>query len=346
MVTMRDVALRAGVSAKTVSRVFNDDEHVSEPTRERVQEAMRDLGYVPNTLAQTFRTGRVAAIGVAVPDIGDPFFAAVTRSIEEVAAEHASAVVVTSLGTDPERERSGLEALLRRQISGLVATPTSRDQRYLEPWLARTPIVFIDRTPEGVRADSFVEGDLEAARQATAHLVGHGHRRIAFLGDDVRIPTTANRLQGYRDALSSLASPPIHADPALEVLTGWPTDRAEAELARLLALPEPPTALFSSNARITQEVVTAQHRMGRTDVAVVSFGDLPLAAALQPGLTVVDQNPDELGRRAAERVFARLADPERRFRRTTVLPVRLVARGSGELRAPRRGRATPVSRRG
>ncbi|HWN60283.1 MAG TPA: LacI family DNA-binding transcriptional regulator, partial [Streptosporangiaceae bacterium] len=115
MTTMRDVARVAGVSAKTVSRVFNDDPHVTEETRDRVRWAMQKLNYVPNLLARSFRAGADTAVGLAVPDIADPFFATMTSSIEEDLIGRGMAVVVTSLGHGPERERSALEALLRRQ---------------------------------------------------------------------------------------------------------------------------------------------------------------------------------------------------------------------------------------
>ena len=140
MTTMRDVARVAGVSAKTVSRVFNEDPHVTEATRERVRWAMQKLNYVPNLLARSFRAGADAAVGLAVPDIADPFFAAMTGSIEVDLVGRGMAVVITSLfhgGRDDlaaERERSALEALLRRQISGLIVACVSADQSYLAPW--------------------------------------------------------------------------------------------------------------------------------------------------------------------------------------------------------------------
>ena len=148
MTTMRDVARVAGVSAKTVSRVFNDDPHVTEETRERVRWAMQKLNYVPNLLARSFRAGADPAVGLAVPDIGDPFFAEITSSIEIDLVGRGMAVVVSSVGQAAERERSALEALLRRQISGLIVACASADQAYLAPWQNRTPMVFVDRPPK------------------------------------------------------------------------------------------------------------------------------------------------------------------------------------------------------
>jgi len=137
MTTMRDVARVAGVSAKTVSRVFNDDPHVTQETRERVRWAMQKLNYVPNLLAKSFRAGADTTVGLAIPDIADPFFAEMTSSIEIDLMGRGMAVVVTSLGHGPDRERYVLEALLRRQLSGLIVACVSADQSYLAPWQER-----------------------------------------------------------------------------------------------------------------------------------------------------------------------------------------------------------------
>ena len=180
MTTMRDVARVAGVSAKTVSRVFNDDPHVTNETRDRVRWAMSKLNYVPNLLARSFRAGADAAVGLAIPDIADPFFAAMTSSIEEHLVKRGMAVVVTSLGTSAERERYALEALLRRQISGLIVASVSTDQSYRAPWQERTPMVFVDRAPIGLSGVVVIEDDIGGARTAISHLARHGHKRVAY----------------------------------------------------------------------------------------------------------------------------------------------------------------------
>jgi LacI family transcriptional regulator len=323
--TMREVAALAGVSAKTVSRVLRNDRYVSEEVRLRVEHAVAELQYVPNVLARTFRSGSDNAIGVAVPDISDPFFAALTQAVETMARARGSAVIVTSLGRDEAGERDGVEALLGRRLAGLIATPISHDQSYLEPWLSRTAVVFVDRAPRGIKADSVIEDDVAGAREATAHLLAHGHRRVAFIGDDPRIATTARRLKGYRDALAQAG---LGAEPglvALEADTGF----TSAELTvQLLASSEPPTAMFSSNARCSLGIVPALQSLDRTDVGLISFGDFPLAGSLRPPLTVVDQDPAKVGHVAATRLFERLDRPERRLKRQIVLPVTLVLRGS------------------
>ena len=145
MATMRDVAALANVSAKTVSRVFNKDLHVTPETRLRVQAALGELNYVPNTIATTFRTGRSPVIDVALPDIVDPFFASIAKAAGTLAGEHGMAVVITSLGDEPGREAEIVQSLLRQALSGLVIAPVAADHSYLAAWTDRLPLVFVDR---------------------------------------------------------------------------------------------------------------------------------------------------------------------------------------------------------
>jgi LacI family transcriptional regulator len=337
--TMRQVAERAGVSAKTVSRVMHNDRYVSADVRQRVEQAIAELGYVPNVLARTFRSGRDAVIGVAVPSISDPFFAALTGEVERIARARGVAVLVTSVGTDPAHEQAAVQALIGRQVSGLIMTPISADQSYMRPFQGRAAIVFIDRPPAKIVADSVVEDDRGGAHAATTHLVGHGHERIGFIGDTLAIATTTRRLEGYRAALADAGIVP---DPALVALGATSEEDSGKAAIDLLGLANPPTALFSSNARSSIEVIPALQSVGRADIGFVSFGDFPLASALRPPVTVVDQDPVSVGRTAATRLFERLDHPDRRLRRKIVLPVPLITRGScrgPDTPQPRDGRA-------
>jgi LacI family transcriptional regulator len=328
MTTMRDVARVAGVSAKTVSRVFNEDPHVTEETRERVRWAMQKLNYVPNLLARSFRAGADPAVGLAVPDIDDPFFAEITSSIEIDLVRRGMAVVVSSLGQAAERERSALEALLRRQISGLIVACASADQAYLAPWQNRTPMVFVDRPPKGLSGVYVIEDDLAGAREAVTHLASHGHQRVAFLGISTPITTVLRRLKGYRSAVAELG---LDGRPDLICMPSGSADECAAELVKLLEAPNAPTAVFSATTLCTMALVQALQRGGRTDIAVVGFGDFPMAGALTPPVTVLDQDPARLGRIAVERLVQCIENPQAKVRRRTVLPVHLIPRGSGEL---------------
>lgn len=338
MSTMQDVATRAGVSAKTVSRVFNADPHVRPETRERVERAMRELGYVPNVLARTFRHGRSQTVGVAVPDVGDPFFGAIVRAVEKVCAPAGVTTLVASIGDDPKRERDVIEALLKAQLMGLILAPVAEDQSWLEPWLEHTPIEFVDRPTGGVRAEELREDDVDGARMAVSHLVERGHRRIAFLADRLHVPSTERRRTGWELGLreAGLVSDENEVAPHAAHGAGSPAgslvsydavspEAAAAEIERLAALPSPPTAFVMANARVTMDAFPVLRDRG---MAMVGIGDFPMAHALTPAVTVMAQDPARLGRLAAERALERFENPSEPLREHAPIPMRLVPRAS------------------
>jgi len=330
MTTMREVAAAAGVSAKTVSRVFNADPHVTPETRARVEVALRQLNYVPNAVATTFRTGRSPVVGIAVPDIVDPFFAAIAKSVGRLATQHGMSTVVTSLGEDMQEEADVVGRLLSQSLSGLIIAPVAADHGYLEPWKDRLPIVFVDRRPGRLAADSFTEDDHGGALMATRHLAEHGHRRIAFVSDTPDLPTSHSRLMGYRAALDAAG---IGENADYEVYGAVDRGSAAGVVRKLMELADPPTAIMSSNARTSMALVPA---LREHELAIVGFGDFPMADMLDPAMTVIDQDPYARSTLAAQRVGYRLGHPGRRYRRRTVLPVTLVERASCRLasRAP------------
>ena len=230
--------------------------------------------------------------------------------------------LVTSLGDDVNRECPILESLLGRRLSGLILAPISDNHAWLQRWAADTPLVFVDRGPVGLTADSFTEDDHDGALQATEHLIQHGHRRIAFIGDMIRIPTENQRLNGYRAALEAAGLPFV---PELVEVDASDRVSTEAVVSKLWRLPQRPTAIFSANARCTMHLIPA---LRERQAAVVGYGDFPMADVLHPALTVIDQSPSALGALAARRVIDRLQHPTRRLRRHTVLPVTLIERAS------------------
>ncbi|MET3808053.1 LacI family transcriptional regulator [Nakamurella sp. UYEF19] len=329
MSTMREVAALARVSGKTVSRVINGDRYVSDQVRARVEQAIAQLEYVPNMLSQTFRSGRDSAIGVAVPDIADGFFGAVIQSVEQCARTRGTAVIVTSLGDDPDGERPAVQALLSRQVAGLIIAPISTDQSYLTGWQARTELVFIDRPAHRITADTVIEDDFGGAATAVEHLIDRGHRRIAFIGNAAAVVTTGRRLDGYRSALSAAGLP---HDPELELQYQGGAAAAVELVRSLLQHHDPATAIFSSNSQSSVAIVPELHASGHSDLAFISFGDFPMAAALRPSVTVLDQNPAKVGTAAARRLFERIDGPPDGARSQVapdlILPVPLVIRES------------------
>ena len=330
-----DVANAAGVSLRTASRVLNEDPRVASVTRRRVQEAMLDLRFSPDAMARSLRAGTDTAIEFVVESISDPFFAEVIDAVELEMSRHGRSVLVASTRRDPDWEGDVIERMVQRRIAGLLLSPTGDDHSWLDP--DRVPVVLVDRPAPGLTADLVEIDDHRAAFDATAHLIAHGHQRIAYLGDTPAIPTSAARLRGYRDALAQHG---IEVDERLVNCDCATSEAAARAVSALIAAnpgtlqhPEtsPPTAILSATTRASLGVVPALHAARRTDVALVAFGDFPMADALRPAVTVVDHPGHEVGRVAAARLLARLAAPGLPAERIQV-PARIIARGSGELR--------------
>jgi LacI family transcriptional regulator len=318
---MKDVAAAAEVALKTVSRVVNEEPGVNAATAARVVAAIERLGYRRNESARVLRKGRTASIGLVIEDVADPFYSGISRAVEDVALRNGSLVLSGSTGKEPERERGLVLTFCSRRVDGLIIVPTGSDHEYLLPELdAGIAAVFADR-PGGLDVDTVLSDNSGGARTGVTHLIRHGHRRIAYVGDSASIFTATERLYGYRHALRDAGLP---YDESL-VATG-PAEQAGTALTGMLSFDDPPTAVFTGNSRITVAVLRTGHRL-----AMVAFDDFELADLLVPGVTVVAQDPVRLGSTAAELLFRRLAGdlgtPER-----IELPTRLIPRGSGELR--------------
>lgn len=320
---MKDVASAAGVALKTVSRVVNGEPGVNPATAERVRAAIELLGYSRNESARVLRQGRTSTVGLVIEDVADPFYSMLSRAVEDVANHHGCLLLSGSSNEDPARERELVRTFCARRVDGLIVVPAADDHSFLRPELETgTPAVFVDRPPgPGLDVDTVLCDNAGGARLATRHLLAHGHRRIAFLGDRASIFTAARRLHGYRDALGHLF------DERLVSMREPTPEGVRADLERMLDLEGPPTALFTGNGRLT---VTALRALGGRPMALIGFDDFELADLLRPAVTVVAQDPPAMGRLAAELLFRRLSGdsgPSEHLR----LSVRLIPRGSGEL---------------
>jgi LacI family transcriptional regulator len=336
---MWDVARDAGVSLKTVSRVVNDEGGVRPGTAARVHEAIAALGFRRNDIARMLRQGRSSrTIGLVIEDVANPFYSAVTRAVEEVARERGYLVIASSSNEDPSRERDLIRLLCERRVEGLLVVPAGEDHRFLLPELRMgTPVVFMDRPPGNLDADAILIDNLGGARRAVEHLLAHGHRRIGMVGDLPAIFTAVERRQGYVEALTAAG---IGLEDRLLRLGSHDVAAAEEATRELLALLDPPTAIFTGNNRNTVGALKAVRAAG-SRTAIVGFDDFELADLLS--ITVVAHSPAEMGRQATELLCQRLegdrSPPER-----IMLPVHLIPRGSGEA-PPRRATSSRRSPR-
>jgi LacI family transcriptional regulator len=329
---MRDVASTAGVSLKTVSRVVNGEAGVRADTAARVEAAIARLGFARNDVARSLRHGRANALGLVIEDVANPFYSAIARTVEDAAHARSHILITGSCEEDAVRERELVLRLLRRSVDALLIVPAGGDHRYLLPEIgAGTPIVFLDRPPRGIEADTVLLDNLGGARAAVEHLLRQGHRRIAFVGDPPSLYTAGERLAGYRAAFAAAGVVP---DDALISAGSHDAASAERAVRDLLALPanQRPTALFTANNRNTVGALRAL-RNAPAPIALVGFDDFELADMLAVPITVVRHDAAAMGRIGAELAYARLEGEDALPQKRTIA-CEVVARGSGEVPAP------------
>ncbi len=325
--TMADVAKLAGVGKMTVSRLLSGSANVSKSTADRVHRAVRMLNYQPNELARSLRSVHSKTIAVILPYLYDPFFATCAHAISTVANQHGYSVLITTSDENSEIERKQASLMLRRRIDGMVIIPAPNDDNYLRgEMFSRVHIVTMDRPVPDSRFDSVVVNNRGGARAGIEHLIGHGHRRIAFLGLSKALFTMQARYAGYKDAMSKAG---LTTESYIDCTS---QESTVTSVHSLLTQAKPPTALFAGN-NLTMRYLLHALNVLRIDVpgqiALVGFDDFDVADVLQPALTVVRQPVYQIGEMAANLLFQSISRgdfPARGHR--VVLPLELVIRRS------------------
>jgi len=314
--TMVDVAYRAGVSVKTVSRVVNNAPYVQQDLIDRVLAAVAELGFRRNGIAHTLRSGRATStIGLVIEEIANPFYATIAAAAAEVARQHDTLLITASSEEDPDREQHLLLDLCSRRVDGLLVVPASLDHGFLRPEVQMgLPVVFLDRPGGGLEADTVLLDNRGGARDGVRHLLDQGHRRIAVLFDSLRVYTMKERVEGAQEASPVVVQGGVR-DP----------DTAARVVGEMLDAADPPTAFFSTNNRITVGIVGELWRRG-SDAALVGFDDFELSHLMPRPLTVISYDTGALGREAAQLLFSRI-DGSRSGPRLVTLPTRLLQRG-------------------
>ena len=327
--TLRDVAWAARVSPMTVSRVLSGTAPVSEPTRARVVAAIEALGYRRNHVARSLRPGHSSTVlGLVITNVANPFYSVIADAAERAAHRRGFRLIMGSTDEDPARERELVEDLLSRRVDGLLVVPVDADASYVAAERdGGTKVVFLGRPPDRAPADVVLVDDFGGSRAGMAQLIAEGHRRIGFIGNPPGVYTAAERLRGF---LAACREAGIAVDERLIRSGCHDAAAAEAAAAELLALPDPPTALFTANNRNSVGALRAIRAAGRP-VALVGFDDFDLADMIELPFTVVAYDAQEMGRLATDLLIERIAG-QRHPPRHLVVPTRLLRRG-----APGRG---------
>ena len=329
-VTLKELGARAHVHPSTVSRVANNDPslRIAPPTRQRIEALLRETEYQPNGVARGLKLRQTLVLAVVIPDITNPFFAALFRGVEDAASPRGYNVLLCNTDGSPARQRSHLQSLHARRVDGVIMASSFLKDPTVR-WLRHqgVPYVLVNRFSDESH-DAFVgSDDLVGGRLATEHLVELGHRRIGHLAGKLTVSTGVMRRRGY---LVALADRGIAADPRLVVESGYTEEGGARAAERLLALPDRPTGIFAVTDMTAVGAFGVARRMGLRipeDVAIVGYNDIPLATRIVPALTTVHVPIHDFGAVAA-RLLLEQIETGAPSRQRVVFNPQLVVRGS------------------
>jgi len=326
--TIRDVARLAGVSKSTVSRVLNGDPNVSDESRSAVMAAIKEVRYTPNALARGLSTRKTGTIGLIISDITNPFHAEVARGVEDLAADYESNVILCNTDGRPKKEAAYVDLLLEKRVDGIIFTSVKMDESDVTELRAkRVPFVFAGRTLPDVDADSVVVDNVLGGFQATNHLLGLGHRKIAYIAGPSHVSASVDRYEGYCQALRKAG---VEPDPEFVAEGDFRQEGGYRAMSLLLSRGLPVTAVFAANDYMAIGALEAILEGGRKvpeDIAVVGFDDILFAGLHLVQLTTVAQPKYDMGAIAARILFERISSSSKdRPWHRVVLPPRLVIR--------------------
>jgi len=325
-VTIQEVAKKAGVSTATVSRVLNDSDLVSAELKSRVRQTIEELGYYPNRNARHLRSGRVRKVGVLFADISNPFFTSVLAGIEATLQQADNILILGNSNEDPHIEQLHLNAFLEEGVAGIILAATSPSKsRYQDVLQAGIPMLTIDRVVEGLKIDSVTINNVDAAYQATTHLINLGHTDVAFIGGPEQMSTSRSRQMGYLQAMKDAGN--LH--PRIKI-GNFRHDGGYQAMQALFDSPTYPSALVVANNLMTLGALQSirEHQLViPKDIALVGFDDVLWVTATQPPLTMIAQPTFEMGRIAARLLLDRIQMPDIPIQRIN-LETQLIIRNS------------------
>jgi len=328
MPTVLDVAKRAGVAPITVSRVINNSGYISQATRERVEAAVKELGYVPNTLARGLRSKQTRTLALVVTDITNPYFTLMARGVEDVAGSSNYSVVYCNTDESEAKEEKYANLLAQRQVDGALLVPSGGNVKTINFLLSNgIVVVALDRCVPGMEVDSVRCDSQDGAYRLIKLLISLGHKRIATITGPKDVSTSIDRVTGYQRALreAGLIENELVYYGAFKQQSGY-----EFTKQAILLSPRP-TAIFGANNFITIGIIQALHDLMLDvpgDVSVVGFDDLPEAMLMNPFLTVAKQPAYEMGRVAAELLLKRISGEQVGECQELILPTEIIERGS------------------
>jgi DNA-binding LacI/PurR family transcriptional regulator len=313
-VTIKDIARETDVSHSTVSRALHDSPLIARDTAERIRRIAQELGYLPSAAARSLKTNRSQALGVILSSVEDPFFSEILQGIEEVAQKSGYSLFIAASQHDPQREQAIVQAMSEHRVDGVIICSASFKAEQRRQFLAYgVPIVVVNNQAAEDYRYSIFHDDIDGCRQITNHLIGLGHKRIAYLGNSASGRTTLDRLTGYQQALEA-AGLAVPADYVHEVPGGGPEDGLTG-IDHFLNLHRRPSALVCFNDMMAIGVLKGLQQANiqvPTEFSITGFDNIVFSAFTKPPLTTFDHPKRYIGAEAARLVLELLNSPPER----------------------------------
>lgn len=329
--TLTDIAKKTGFSVSTVSRVLHDRTgkyKIPEDTRSAIRRAAEELGYTPNKLARGLRLQKTHQLGIIVPDVSNPFFATMVKSVSKEARRAGYSIIVCDSDEDSNIEQESVQALLENRVDGLLLAAVGPEHDHLRDLQAsHIPLVMLDRWPRDLDVDAIGVDNVKGGYQATQHLIHEGHKRIAFIQGRRGTNASEGRLQGYLRAMEAAQIPVL---PGYVVGDDFGTLNGYIETKSLLQLNQPPTAIFAAGDLIALGVMQALREESvpvPTTISLVTFDDPSFASYLSPALTAVEQPIERMGEMGVKLLLRRMRTPDAEVKQVLLEP-RLIVRDS------------------
>jgi LacI family transcriptional regulator len=340
MATIKDVALQAEVSVTTVSHVVNDTRHVSAKVRERVELAIRELGYVPNAMARSLKSNTTSTLGMLIPNSSNPYFAEIVRIVEDRCFAAGYTLVLCNTDDEPQRQSVYLKVLAERRIDGLIVVSTGAgtgtdDSASLAKQLhgLRVPTVLVDREIDDPACDLVETAHMQGGLLAVRHLLSLGHKRIACIGGPVGVMPSEQRVEGWRMALAESGATPDIADAGALLWRGGFTSQGGYEaMHAILRTERKPSAVFVCNDLMAIGALRAAHESGvrvPDELSIVGFDDIELSAYMSPPLTTVAQPKERIGALAVDMLLERVSGKRRDALKVVLQPELRVRASTG-----------------
>jgi len=311
-ITIRDVAIQAGVSHQTVSRVINNSEQVTPSTRKRVEDAIKKLGYRPNVIARSMAQGHTHTLGCISPNLTNYIFSSIIENAQ-AEARRLGFFILTGFASSADDVPLLLDEMLNRRVDGLLVLNPRDDERYLHllPLIeSGMPVVYLKNTPKEEAVSSVCADDQNGGYLATQYLLELGHTNIVTIIGPKNEECTQDRLNGYRQALSEAS---IKQEETLVIKGDWSAESAGRAVQELLASATPFSAIFAQNDRMAVGTIRALRDSGLRvpqDISVIGYDDIPLASYFDPPLTTIRQPMDEFGRHGAQLLVDSIQNPK------------------------------------